>query len=42
MAPFYQIMATTSDWLVKKGVNRKAAENYSREFFLALSQGLKI
>ena len=41
MAPFYQIMATTSDWLVKKGVNRKAAENYSREFFLALSQDSK-
>jgi len=38
MAPFYQIMATTSDWLVRKGVNRKEAENYSREFFLALSQ----
>ena len=38
MAPFYQIMATTSDWLVRKGVKRKAAEKYSREFFLALSQ----
>ncbi len=38
MAPFYQIMTTTSDWLVRKGVSRKAAENYSREFFLALSQ----
>jgi len=32
------IMKTTSDWLVKRGVKRKAAENYSKEFFLALSQ----
>ena len=38
MAPFYQTMKVTSDWLVKRGVNRKAAEDYSREFFLALSQ----
>ena len=38
MAPFYHMMLTTSDWLVRKGVNRKAAEDYSREFFLALSQ----
>ncbi len=38
MAPFYQMMKTTSDWLVKKGVNRKMAEDYVREFFSALSQ----
>ena len=38
MAPFYQMMTTTSDWLVKKGVNRKVAEDYVREFFSALSQ----
>jgi len=38
MAPFYHMMATTSDWLVRRGVNRKAAEDYTREFFLALSQ----
>ena len=31
-------MATTGDWLVRRGVNRKAAEDYTREFFLALSQ----
>ena len=38
MAPFYQIMAVTSNWLVRRGVNRKAAEDYTRELFLALSQ----
>ena len=38
MAPFYQMMVTTSDWLVKKGVSRKSAEDYTREFFLALSE----
>ena len=38
MAPFYQMMLTTSDWLVKKGVSRKSAEDYTREFFLALSE----
>ena len=38
MAPFYELMKVTSDWLVRRGVNRKDAEGYSREFFLALSQ----
>ena len=38
MAPFYQMMETTSGWLVRRGVNRKVAEDYTREFFLALSQ----
>ena len=38
MAPFYHMMTVTSDWLVRKGVNRKAAEDYTRELFLALSQ----
>ena len=38
MAPFYHLMAATSDWLVRKGVDRKSAEDYTREFFLALSQ----
>jgi len=41
MAPFYQMMAETSNWLVKKGVKRKAAEDYTRELFLALSQDSK-
>ena len=38
MAPFYHLLAITSNWLVRKGVNRKAAEDYTRELFLALSQ----
>ena len=38
MAPFYYMMSVTSNWLIKKGVERKAAEDWTREFFLALSQ----
>ncbi len=38
MAPFYEKMLVTSNWLVKKGVKRKAAEDYTRELYLALSQ----
>ena len=38
MAPFYHMMSVNSDWLVRRGVNRRAAENYTRELFLALSQ----
>ena len=38
MAPFYEMLAVKSNWLVRRGVNRKAAEDYTREFFLALSQ----
>ena len=38
MAPFYHMMAVNSDWLVRRGVNRKAAEDYTKELFLALSQ----
>ena len=38
MAPFYNMMMVTSNWLVRKGVNRKSAEDYTRELFLALSQ----
>ena len=37
MAPYYNIMLALSDWLVRKGINKEAAENYTREFFLALS-----
>ena len=37
MAPFYEMMLSTSNWLVAKGVSRKAAEDYTKEFFLALS-----
>ncbi len=38
MAPFYHMMSVNSDWLVRRGVNRRAAEDYTRELFLALSQ----
>ena len=37
MAPFYNMMLANSNWLVKNGVNRKSAEDYTKEFFLALS-----
>ena len=38
MAPFYEMLAVKSNWLVSKGVKRKDAEDYVRELFLALSQ----
>jgi pyrroline-5-carboxylate reductase len=38
MAPFYNVLLAMSDWLVGRGVNRKSAEDYTRELFLALSQ----
>ena len=38
MAPFYNLALNTSDWLVSKGVNKKQAEDYVRELFLALSE----
>ena len=38
MAPFYNLMAVISNWLVKRGVNRKSSEQYTRELFLALAQ----
>ena len=38
MAPFYEMLAVKSNWLVSKGVKRKYAEDYVRELFLALSQ----
>ena len=41
MAPYYNLLSSTSDWLVKKGVKRKQAENHVRELFLALSQDAK-
>ena len=37
MAPYYNIMMALSDWLTKKGINKKYAESYAKEFFLALS-----
>ena len=37
MASFYNILYSTSNWLISKGVKRKEAENYTRELFAALS-----
>ena len=38
MAPFYQLLSTMIDWLVKKGVKRKNAQKYITSLFLALSE----
>jgi len=38
MAPYYNLLLSTSSWLISKGVKRKEAENYTRELFLALSE----
>tara|TARA_Y100000389_G_scaffold71498_1_gene68169 strand:- start:108 stop:875 length:768 start_codon:yes stop_codon:yes gene_type:complete len=38
MAPFYQLLSTMTDWLVKKGVKRNNAQKYIASLFLALSQ----
>ena len=38
MATFYEILNTSSKWLVKKGINKKFADTYIAELFLALSQ----
>jgi pyrroline-5-carboxylate reductase len=38
MAPFYQLLSTMTDWLVKKGVKRDAAQKYITSLFLALSE----
>ncbi len=38
MAPFYQLLSTMTDWLVKKGVKRNNAQKYITSLFLALSQ----
>tara|TARA_Y100000992_G_C21225905_1_gene472846 strand:+ start:57 stop:821 length:765 start_codon:yes stop_codon:yes gene_type:complete len=38
MAAYYEILNTTINWLVKKGIKRKIATNYVTELFLALSK----
>ena len=38
MAAYYEILYTSSNWLVKKGINKKIADTYVAELFLALSQ----
>ena len=38
MASYYNLLSTTCDWLIAKGITRKEAEEYTRELFLALSE----
>jgi len=38
MAPFYQLLSSMTDWLVKKGVKRSNAQKYITSLFLALSE----
>ena len=38
MATYYEILNTSSKWLSKKGINKKIADTYVAELFLALSQ----
>ena len=38
MAAYYEILNTSSKWLTKKGINKKFADTYIAELFLALSQ----
>ena len=42
MAPFYQTMKVTSDWLVKRGVNRKAAEDLFQRIFFSIVSRLSV
>ena len=38
MAPFYELLRTMSDWLVKRGINRDKAQKYITSLFVALSE----
>jgi len=38
MAPFYELLNTMSNWLVKRGVNRDKAQRYITSLFVALSE----
>jgi pyrroline-5-carboxylate reductase len=38
MAPFYQLLSSMTDWLVKRGVKRDNAQKYITSLFLALSE----
>ena len=38
MAPFYQLLSSMTDWLVKRGVKRDGAQKYITSLFLALSE----
>ena len=38
MAPFYELLKVSTEWLTNKGVNRVNATHYITELFLGLSQ----
>ena len=38
MAPFYELLKVSTDWLIRKGVERSKATSYITELFLGLSQ----
>ena len=38
MATFYEMLNASSNWLIKKGINKNTANNYVAELFLSLSQ----
>ena len=38
MAAFYETLNISSNWLIKKGINKNIANNYIAELFLSLSQ----
>jgi pyrroline-5-carboxylate reductase len=38
MAAYYEILNVSSNWLIKKGINKSIADNYIAELFLSLSQ----
>ncbi len=38
MAPFYELLSTMSNWLVKRGVRRDNAQKYITSLFVALSE----
>ncbi len=38
MAAYYEILNSSSKWLIKKGINRKVADTYIAELFFALSK----
>ena len=42
MAPFYELLSTMSNWLVKRGVKRDKAQKYITSLFVALSEDVVV
>ena len=38
MAAYYEILNTSTNWLIRKGIKKNLAQNYIAELFLSLSQ----